>query len=57
MARTVGLPLAIATKLLATGKINKVGIHRPVEKDMYEPILTELETLGISFVEKEYLVD
>ncbi len=57
MARTVGLPLAIATKLLATGKIDKVGIHRPVDKDMYEPILKELETLGISFEEKEYMID
>lgn len=57
MARTVGLPLAIATKLLATGKIDMVGIHRPVDKQMYEPILNELETLGISFDEKEYMVD
>lgn len=57
MAKTVGLPLGIATKLLATGKINKTGIHRPTDKDMYEPILQELETFGISFKETEYLVD
>jgi saccharopine dehydrogenase-like NADP-dependent oxidoreductase len=57
MARTVGLPLGIATKLLATGKIDKVGIHRPIDKDMYNPILDELQTLGITFDEKEYMFD
>ncbi len=57
MAKTVGLPLGIATKLLATGKIHKTGIHRPVEKDMYEPILKELEDFDIRFEEKEYLID
>ena len=57
MAKTVGLPLGIATKLLATGQIKKIGIHRPIEKDTYEPILQELEEYGISFEEKEYLVD
>ena len=57
MARTVGLPLGIATKLLATGKIKKTGIHRPIDKDMYEPILKELESFGIGFEEKEYMID
>jgi len=57
MARTVGLPLGIATKLLAIGKIKKTGIHRPIDKDMYEPILKELESFGISFEEKEYMID
>ena len=57
MAKTVGLPLGIATKLLATGKINKTGIHRPTTDDIYEPILQELEGFGITFKESEYLVD
>ncbi len=57
MAETVGLPLGIATKLLITGKIDKIGIHRPVSKDMYEPILNELKTFGIKFEEKEYMLD
>jgi saccharopine dehydrogenase-like NADP-dependent oxidoreductase len=57
MAKTVGLPLGIATKLLATGKISKTGIHRPIAKEIYEPILQELETYGITFKESEYLVD
>jgi len=57
MAKTVGLPLGIATKLLATGQIKKTGIHRPIERDMYEPILQELEEYGIGFEEKEYRID
>ncbi len=57
MAKTVGLPLGIATKLLATGQIDKTGIHRPITPEIYEPILQELETYGIKFKESEYLVD
>ncbi|MBE0649768.1 MAG: saccharopine dehydrogenase NADP-binding domain-containing protein [Bacteroidales bacterium] len=57
MAKTVGLPLGIATKLLATGKINITGIQRPIAAEIYEPILKELESFGITFKESEYLVD
>jgi saccharopine dehydrogenase (NAD+, L-glutamate forming) len=57
MAMTVGLPLAIATKLLLTGKLNHTGVRLPIEKDIYEPILSELRTFGISFEESEYLVE
>jgi len=56
MAITVGLPLAIATKLLLTGKFSHTGINLPINKDIYEPILSELETFGINFDENEYLV-
>ncbi len=56
MAMTVGLPLGIATKLFLTGKINHTGIKLPIGKDIYEPILSELKTFGISFEENEYLV-
>ena len=56
MAITVGLPLAITTKLLLTGKINHTGIVIPIHKDIYEPVLTELETFGIHFEEKEYML-
>jgi len=56
MSITVGLPLAIATKLLLTGKIKNTGIVLPIYKDIYEPILAELETFGISFEEKEYML-
>ena len=56
MSMTVGLPLAIATKLLLTGKIDYTGIVLPIHKDIYEPILAELETFGIKFEEKEYML-
>lgn len=56
MAITVGLPLAIATKLLLTGEFAHTGVNLPINKDIYEPILSELETFGIGFEENEYLV-
>ena len=43
----------IATKLLLTGKINVLGVHTPVIKELYDPILAELETYGIKFAEEE----
>lgn len=51
MARTVGLPLGIATKLLLQGKIKERGVVIPVKKEIYAPILDELSSLGISMVE------
>jgi saccharopine dehydrogenase (NAD+, L-glutamate forming) len=56
MSKTVGLPLAIATKLLVTRKIKHTGIVLPIHKDIYEPILAELKTFGIQFEEKEYMM-
>jgi saccharopine dehydrogenase (NADP+, L-glutamate forming) len=53
MAKTVGLPLAITTKLILQGKVNSRGVVIPTTKDIYEPLLAELETFGIKFVEKE----
>jgi len=52
MAKTVGLPLAIAVDLFLDGKINQFGLHIPVIPEIYEPILAELEELGIRFEEK-----
>ncbi len=52
MAKTVGLPLAIATKLLLTGKLKLKGVHIPVHKEIYAPVLTELHELGIVFTEE-----
>jgi len=52
MSRTVSLPVAIAVKLVATGKINLVGLQVPIVKELYEPILNELQTMGIKFIEK-----
>lgn len=52
MSKTVGLPLAIATKMVLTGQINLSGVHIPTKKEIYEPILTELEQFDITFIEK-----
>jgi len=52
MAKTVGLPLAIAAKNLLNGTIHNTGVKIPVEKDIYEVILRELESCGIHFKEK-----
>lgn len=52
MARTVGLPAAIGTKLILEGKINMTGVHIPVKSQIYTPILQELKILGIEFKEK-----
>ncbi len=51
MARTVGLPAAIAVKLILTGQITLTGVQTPVVPEIYEPVLAELENLGIQFVE------
>ncbi len=56
MAMTVGLPLGVATKLLMLGKIKPKGVTLPIQKNIYQPILTELESFGISFEEKEYMM-
>jgi len=53
MAKTVGLPLAITTKLILQNKISARGIVIPTIKEIYEPVLKELETFGIKFEEKE----
>jgi len=54
MAQTVGLPLAIATKLILQGKIKAVGLMIPTTKEVYDPLLNELESFGIKFVDLEY---
>ena len=53
MAKTVGLPVAIATLAILNGKIKTPGVQIPISKEVYEPILKELENFGIEFQEKE----
>ena len=53
MAKTVGLPVGIATKLILNGEIKSTGVKVPVSKDIYKPVLEELEQYGIRFVEEE----
>lgn len=52
MAKTVGLPIAIATKLFLLDKIALKGVRIPITKELYEPILEELKEYGIRFVEE-----
>ncbi len=53
MAKTVGLPVGIATKLILENKISLKGIQIPVKKEIYNPILEELKTLGIEVIEEK----
>ncbi len=53
MAKTVGLPLAIGCRLILEKKISSRGVLMPIDKEWYEPILTELEMFGIVFKELE----
>lgn len=55
MSSAVSLPPAIAAKLILEGKITSTGVCMPSTKEMYEPILAEMETLGF-FFKKETIV-
>lgn len=57
MARTVGLPVAIAALKILNGTISTPGVQLPITKEVYGPILKELAENGIVFneEEKEYL--
>jgi saccharopine dehydrogenase (NADP+, L-glutamate forming) len=52
MAKTVGLPVGIATKLILENKISLKGVQIPVKKEIYKPILNELKNQGIEVVEE-----
>jgi saccharopine dehydrogenase (NADP+, L-glutamate forming) len=51
MAQTVGLPMGIFVQLVIEGKIRSRGVQIPVMKEVYEPVLAELEEFGIVFKE------
>ncbi len=53
MAKTVGLPVAIAALKILNGEIKTPGVQLPITKEVYEPILQELEEFGVIFNEKE----
>jgi|TARA_B110000093_G_C12943385_1_gene399009 saccharopine dehydrogenase-like NADP-dependent oxidoreductase len=53
MSNTVGLPVAICAKMILNGSLKSSGVRLPVQKEVYTPILEELEKLNIRFVEKE----
>jgi saccharopine dehydrogenase-like NADP-dependent oxidoreductase len=49
MAKTVGLPLGIAARLVLEGRIDLTGLHIPIVPELYLPVLKELEEQGIRF--------
>lgn len=53
MAKTVGLPVAMATLLVLNRKIKAVGVQIPIHREIYEPVLQGLSGYGISFTEFE----
>ena len=55
MAKTVGLPVAMATLQILNGNIKTPGVQLPLNKEVYLPILNELEDYGVIFNEKEVL--
>jgi saccharopine dehydrogenase-like NADP-dependent oxidoreductase len=52
IARTVALPAAIGAEMILSGKITVKGVHIPVIPEIYNPVLDQLETLGIKMVEE-----
>jgi saccharopine dehydrogenase (NAD+, L-glutamate forming) len=51
MAKTVGLPVGMAALRILNGQIKTYGVQIPILKEIYEPILKELETYGVRFRE------
>lgn len=52
MSKTVGLPLGISAGLILSGKISSKGVQIPTAKDIYLPVLQELEKYDIQFIER-----
>jgi len=53
MAATVGLPVAMAALKILNKEITTPGVLRPIDREVYEPILKELEVYGVTFKEEE----
>jgi saccharopine dehydrogenase-like NADP-dependent oxidoreductase len=53
MSKTVGLPVAIAAKLILEGKLNLTGVQIPTKKEIYQPVMKELEDYGIKFIDEK----
>lgn len=52
MSKTVGLPIAIAAKLILNGSMKLSGVHLPIIPEIYRPVMDELKSLGIVFNEE-----
>jgi alpha-aminoadipic semialdehyde synthase len=51
MAKTVGVPCAIATQMVLEGKLQRKGVVTPLTPDVYEPLLENLAEHGIQMME------
>jgi saccharopine dehydrogenase-like NADP-dependent oxidoreductase len=56
MSKTVGYPVGICAKLILANQISEKGVLLPTKPEVYNPILDELEGLGIVFQELENIV-
>lgn len=56
MSKTVGYPVGICAKLILNDQISERGVLLPTKPEIYNPILNELEELGIAFQELEKVV-
>ncbi|MCX8160513.1 MAG: saccharopine dehydrogenase NADP-binding domain-containing protein [Candidatus Saccharicenans sp.] len=56
MSRTVGLPVAIGVKLILEGRIHSSGVLTPTVAEIYQPILAELQSLGLAFKEEKNFI-
>lgn len=54
MSNTVGLPAAICAKMILKGEVKERGVTLPINPELYNPILNELEEFDIKFIEKKY---
>ncbi|MBT4727467.1 MAG: saccharopine dehydrogenase [Bacteroidetes bacterium] len=52
VARTVALPAAISVRMILEGKIKLKGVFIPNIPEIYNPVLDELETMGIRMHEE-----
>ena len=57
ISRTVGLPAAIGAKLILNGDIKTRGVVLPLAREVYDPILNELEALGIGYTVLDQKID
>jgi saccharopine dehydrogenase (NADP+, L-glutamate forming) len=57
MSQTVGITTAIGTRLILEGKITRRGVLSPIYKDIYMPIMKELERFGIRMIEESERAD
>ena len=57
-AKAIGLTTGAAAKAYLVGNIKVKGLHTPTKKEIYDPILNELDDLGVAFhVEDRKIVD